>query len=131
MYTQTNIHPPHSLKTSEAMAEALEAGARRRALIASLQTPPPKGPVKRALTASPSASATTVTPEAKRIMHSESSSVVESSTEKEVTKVVEQNAEPKELFPVETAITHIEEDSQEQQGVMLNKPCTEIVFLVR
>ena len=113
------------------MAEALEAGARRRALIASLQTPPPKGPVKRALKASPSASATTVTPDAKRLMHSESSSVVGSSTEKEVTKVVEENAEPKELFPVETDITQIDEDSQEQQGVvMLNKPCTEIVFLV-
>lgn len=60
------------LSISEAMSDALEAGARRRAVAAAaLMTPPGRGAIKRGLKASPAAESTqttksTVTPDAKR-----------------------------------------------------------------
>ena len=93
--------------SAEAMAEALAAGARRRALVA-VATPPHNGPTKRAFKKSSPldvASVSTVTPEAKRHMQSSAAPTVLSASSGAGSDS-SQPVEPMELFPPTNMVSY-------------------------
>ena len=115
--------------TSEAMTDALEAGARRRAVVAAtLQTPSARGATKRGLKASPGASTkttqSTVTPEAKRHMSGTGSDSVSVVSVGSGTDSASKIGNPQPVVEQPPAGEHAEtlrDEDSEQPGVYVQK----------